>query len=85
MKQHFFGFQVMKPRHAFGVGYVKANLPHTGETIHIHNEEFASFFVENGYVSETAVMGGCEVPEEILIELGFTLNGYEEADYLCVG
>ncbi|MET3507641.1 hypothetical protein [Halalkalibacter oceani] len=58
--------------------YYVVTLVETGEQRHILADDFEAFFVDTGFVSPDAIMGGCSVDAEILSELGF-----EEASALC--
>jgi hypothetical protein len=82
MKKQSIGFYYKRSVNPFSIGFYVVTLVSTGEQLPVMGEDFDAFIVENGYASATASMGGCDVPEEILAELGFTLP-QEELTAVC--
>jgi L-cysteine desulfidase len=73
MNKMFIGFRFKRPVSRVGLGFYIVSLVSTGEQRAVMGDDFEAFIVKNGYASSNAVMGGCNVPSEILEELGFAL------------
>ncbi|ARK31861.1 hypothetical protein [Halalkalibacter krulwichiae] len=78
MEKLFVGFHYVSAITSFVV-----TLPQKGESKVISYEDFRCFFVETGFVSSNAMLGGAYVETEILEEFDFDINGVEGVELVC--